>query len=57
MSTHHNASAQVLDDGRGGTEFVWITDVLPDELADPISLRMDRGLAVIKVTMEGSAPA
>jgi carbon monoxide dehydrogenase subunit G len=53
MSTHHNASAQVLDDGHGGTEFVWITDVLPDELADPIRLRMDRGLAVIKVTMEG----
>src|SRR5262245_25707981 len=34
-SAHHNASAQVFADGERGSRFVWITDVLPDEVADP----------------------
>jgi carbon monoxide dehydrogenase subunit G len=51
-STHHNASAQVLDDERGGTLFVWIADVLPDPVAAPMGALMDRGIAVIKETME-----
>jgi hypothetical protein len=46
--THHNASAQVIADGPGRTRFVWIADVLPDEVAGP----MDQGLATIKATME-----
>jgi Polyketide cyclase / dehydrase and lipid transport len=52
VSTHHNASAQVVDGENGGTDFTWITDVLPDEMAEPIGRRMDQGLAVIKKTME-----
>jgi uncharacterized protein YndB with AHSA1/START domain len=32
---HHNASMQALPNGRGGTRFVWITDVKPDEAAAP----------------------
>ncbi len=31
---HHHASAQVLPAGEGRSRFVWITDVLPDDLAD-----------------------
>ena len=50
--THHNASAQVLDDGAGGCRFVWIADVLPDSVAEPMGALMDRGIAVIKQTME-----
>jgi Polyketide cyclase / dehydrase and lipid transport len=55
-STHHNASAQVLASDDGRTRFVWITDVLPDELAPTISELMDRGLAVIRQTLESVAP-
>jgi hypothetical protein len=53
-STHHNASAQVLDGERGGTLFVWITDVLPDEIAAPIAELMDRGIAVVGQTLESA---
>jgi carbon monoxide dehydrogenase subunit G len=50
--SHHNASAQVLDDGAGGTRFVWIADLLPHELAPAIAAMMEQGLAVIKDTLE-----
>jgi hypothetical protein len=33
--TQHNASTQVVADGQGGTRFVWIADLLPNELAGP----------------------
>src|SRR5512144_2534791 len=33
MLTHHNASAQVLPDGADGCRFVWIADLLPNEVA------------------------
>jgi uncharacterized protein YndB with AHSA1/START domain len=52
-ATHHNASAQVTAEGDGRSRFVWITDVLPHELAAPTAGLMDRGLAVIKETLEG----
>ena len=51
--THHNASAQVLPDGEGGSRFVWIADLLPHELAPGIAELMEQGLAVIKRTLEG----
>jgi carbon monoxide dehydrogenase subunit G len=51
--THHNASAQVLSDGEGGSRFVWIADLLPHELASDIAAMMEQGLAVIKRTLEG----
>ena len=50
---HHHASAQVLPAGEGRSRFVWITDVLPDELATPTAGLMERGLATIKATLEG----
>ena len=52
-ATHHNASAQVLAEADGRSRFVWVTDVLPDELGPPTSGLMDRGLGVIKATLEG----
>jgi hypothetical protein len=51
-STHHNASAQVFATGDGGSRFVWTTDVLPDELAEPTGALMERGIGVIKSTLE-----
>ena len=50
--THHNASAQVFDDGNGRSRFVWIADLLPHELAPAIAAMIDQGLAVIKKTLE-----
>ena len=45
--------AQVLPAGEGQSRFVWITDVLPDELATPTAGLMERGLATMKATLEG----
>jgi len=50
--THHNASAQVFADGDAGCRFVWIADLLPHELAPTIAGMIDKGLAVIKQTLE-----
>jgi hypothetical protein len=52
--THHNAAAQIADDGSGRTRFTWTVDVLPDEIAGPITNMMAAGLAAIKQTLEGS---
>ena len=52
-ATHHNAAAQILDhDGR--TRFVWVTDVLQDDLGDTVGHLMDRGIEAIKATLERS---
>jgi hypothetical protein len=50
--THNSASAEVLTDGEDRTRFVWITDLLPDELATPTTELMEYGIGVIKQTME-----
>jgi hypothetical protein len=49
--THHSGSAQVFAEGEG-TRFVWITDLLPDELAERTAELMDQGAATIKRTLE-----
>ena len=48
---HHNASMQVLPDG-DGARLVWITDVLPDELAGPIGTLIEAGAAAMKRTLD-----
>jgi hypothetical protein len=53
-STHHNASAQVFDDGDARSRFVWITDVLPDAVGATAAEFMDHGIAAVKRTMEAS---
>ncbi|HYN07375.1 MAG TPA: SRPBCC family protein [Vicinamibacterales bacterium] len=50
--THHNASAQVFADAGGRSRFVWIADLLPDEVAPGVAAMMDEGLDVIKRTLE-----
>jgi len=52
-STHHNASAQVFANGDDTCRFVWTTDVLPDALGEPTGALMERGIGVIKATLEG----
>ena len=50
--THSNASAQVFSEGLHRSRFVWITDLLPDEFATPTADLMERGIGVIKTTLE-----
>jgi hypothetical protein len=54
-STHHNASVQIVPDGDGQCRFIWITDVLPDELDDRAGEMMEAGIRVIKRTLEAAA--
>jgi hypothetical protein len=54
--THHNGSAQVFDDCNDRTRFVWITDLLPNELRARTLELMEHGSGVIKKTLESTAP-
>jgi uncharacterized protein YndB with AHSA1/START domain len=47
---HHNGAAQVLAEG-DRTRFVWITDLLPNELSARTREMMERGTAVIAKTL------
>ena len=49
---HHHASAQVIEHDGGRTRFVWIADLLPNELADRVRGMMEEGISTIKRTME-----
>jgi hypothetical protein len=53
--THHNASAQVLPDGDGGSRFVWIADLLPDGPGPRVDEMMERGIGVMKEALESQA--
>ena len=51
-ATHYNASVQVFAEGAEGTRFVWIIDLLPNELAAPVGAMAEQGIGVIKRTLE-----
>jgi carbon monoxide dehydrogenase subunit G len=53
--THHNASAQVFPVEGGNSRFVWIADLLPNELAPTIDAMMGQATEVIRETMERTA--
>jgi len=53
--THHNGVAQVLAGENGSTRFVWIADLLPDELAAVTEQLMERGIDTVKQTLEAGA--
>jgi uncharacterized protein YndB with AHSA1/START domain len=50
--THHNASAQVFTEDDGRTRFVWLADLLPNELAARTGEMMEHGTNVVKKTLE-----
>lgn len=52
--SHHNGAAQVFAT-EAGTRFVWIADFLPNEVADRTATLMERGISVIKETLESAA--
>jgi hypothetical protein len=53
--THHNASMQIVDDGPQRCRFVWITDVLPNEMAAAIEPLVEQGSLALKSNLERSA--
>lgn len=53
--THHNGAAQVFAEGERAARFVWIADLLPNELADRTSELMGRGTSAVKETLERHA--
>jgi hypothetical protein len=53
--SHHNASAQVFADGPTHCRFVWIADLLPNEMEPAIAGMIDQGMSAIKKTLEGGA--
>jgi uncharacterized protein YndB with AHSA1/START domain len=50
--THHNGAAQVFDDSDGRARFVWTADLLPSEAAAITDEMMERGIGVVKETLE-----
>jgi hypothetical protein len=53
--THHNGALQVFAEGGGRCRIVWIADLLPHELAGPISAMMEQGMQAMKRTLERGA--
>ena len=54
-TSHHNASFQVVPDGDGRSRLTWITDLLPDSLAELVGGFVEQGSVAIKQTLEASA--
>ncbi|OGP62738.1 MAG: polyketide cyclase [Deltaproteobacteria bacterium RBG_13_49_15] len=52
---HHNATMQVFTEGGRRSRLVWVTDLLPNELAGSIGVLVNQLGDVIKKTLEGSA--
>lgn len=48
---HHNASASVVAEGAHRSRFVWVTDVLPDEVAPVVAGMMAQGIEVMRRTL------
>lgn len=48
---HHHASFEVFADGPGGSLVVWTTDVLPDDRAPEVRLRVERGSQVMALAL------
>lgn len=54
--SHHNASAQVLDEPDGRTRVLWVADLLPNEMAPAIAGLIAQGLSAMKGTLEADLP-
>ena len=50
--THHNASFQVFPGPDGKTTLLWVTDLLPDDVREPIGQMVESGITAIQQTLE-----
>lgn len=53
--SHHNASLQVFAADGGGSHVVWIADLLPHSLREPVAGMIEAGMAAMKQKMDGLA--
>jgi carbon monoxide dehydrogenase subunit G len=53
--TAHSASVQVLGEAGGRSRLVWITDMLPNELADYVGKQMDEAAPIMGGTLAREA--
>ena len=53
--THHNASFQVVAEGKERTRLIWIADLLPNDLAPTIDGMMEQGVEAIRRTLNSAA--
>jgi hypothetical protein len=51
MCTHHNASAEIVEDG-AGSRVIWTCDLLPDSVAPTIEAMMEQGAQAMKRTLD-----
>jgi hypothetical protein len=51
---HYNGAAQIFAHDKGGVRVVWITDLLPDSMAEAIDGAMTNGIAAMKKTLEAA---
>jgi hypothetical protein len=54
---HHNASLQVFAEAGNTARIVWIADLLPNDLAEPIAGMMEQGMRAIARTLAGRGDA
>src|SRR5215510_9525432 len=54
-TTHHHASFQVFAEGERRSRIVWITDLLPNDLAELVDGMMEQGCQAMTRTLERSA--
>jgi hypothetical protein len=52
---HHNGVAEVEVGEDGKTRFVWLADLLPDDLAENTDAMMEQGIEAVKRTLEANA--
>jgi hypothetical protein len=53
--SHHNASLQVFAEDVAHSRLVWIADLLPNAMAQPIAAMIDEGMRAMKRTLEGQS--
>lgn len=56
-TSYHHASIQVLADGSESCRIVWITDLLPAEMAAPIAALVEQGARAMTKTLEAGSGA
>ena len=54
--TQHSASIQIIADGDRSCRMIWITDLLPHEIAPYISAQMDQGALAVQAAFGCKRP-
>lgn len=49
---HHNGSAEVVTDTGGRARIIWVTDLLPESVAEAVDRLMDHGMSAMKDALD-----